>query len=95
MPKSWKAKVTAIEKAKDLSKLCIKEMIGSLITHELQIMDVLEDNDRKKKLIAFKLIISLGSKDSDQNSNKEEDGDLVLISKKFKKILSGRKKKSF
>ena len=35
LPKEWKAKVMVIQKAKDLIKLSLEELIGSLTTHEL------------------------------------------------------------
>ena len=34
LPKTWKAKVTTIQEAKDLTKLPQHEPIGSLMTHE-------------------------------------------------------------
>jgi len=35
LPKTWEAKVTTIREAKDLTKLLLKELISSLITHEI------------------------------------------------------------
>ena len=35
LPKSWEAKVTAIQEAKDLNTLPIEELLGSLMTYEL------------------------------------------------------------
>ena len=37
LPRTWKAKVTAIQEAKDLSKLPLEELIGSLMTYEITI----------------------------------------------------------
>ena len=34
---SWEAKVTAIWEAKDLTKHLLKELIGSIMTHEVTI----------------------------------------------------------
>ena len=39
LPNEWEAKVTAIQEAKDLTKLGIEKLLGSLITHELSMMD--------------------------------------------------------
>ena len=39
LPKSWEAKVTAIQEAKDLLKLPLKELIGSLMTREIMMRD--------------------------------------------------------
>ena len=33
LPRSWKAKVTAIQEAKDLKKLSLDELIGNLQTY--------------------------------------------------------------
>jgi len=33
--KIWKANVTTIEEAKNLTKLSLEELIGSLMTHEI------------------------------------------------------------
>ena len=44
LPRSWKAKVTAIQKAKDLTCLKLEELLGSFMTHELTL-----NQQRKKK----------------------------------------------
>lgn len=88
--------MTIIEKAKDLSKLSMKELIGFLTTHDIKVKDFLDDDDaKKKKLIALKDSTSHESERSDQNSDEDDNSDFILITKKFKKILSRRKKKSF
>ena len=35
LPRTWEAKVTAIQEAKDLNTLPLEELLGSLMTHEL------------------------------------------------------------
>ena len=35
LPRTWEVKVKAIQEAKDLNKLLLEELIGSLMTHEL------------------------------------------------------------
>ncbi|KAI5323313.1 hypothetical protein L3X38_032385 [Prunus dulcis] len=35
LPKKWEPKVTVITEAKDLSKLSLDELLGSLMTHEI------------------------------------------------------------
>ncbi|KAL7184380.1 hypothetical protein ACSBR2_026516 [Camellia fascicularis] len=39
LPKSWEAKVIAIQEAKDLSKLSMDELLGSLMAHELTMIN--------------------------------------------------------
>ena len=51
LPKSFRAKVTAIEESKDLDEIKVQELIGSLQTYELSL-----PNQRKSKSLAFKTI---------------------------------------
>ena len=46
----------AIQKARDLSKHQLEELMGSLMTYEIMMRDhdKDEDDDKKKKIIAFK-----------------------------------------
>ena len=39
LPYEWEAKVIAIQEAKDLTKLGIEELLGSLMAYELSMMD--------------------------------------------------------
>ncbi|CAL1383598.1 unnamed protein product [Linum trigynum] len=55
LPKEWTPKVIAIEGSKDLTKLSLDELIGSLVTHEEKLRrEELEEPKREKKGIAFK-----------------------------------------
>ena len=51
LPKSFRAKVTAIEENKDLDEIKVQELIGSLQTYELSL-----PNQRKSKSLALKTI---------------------------------------
>ena len=48
LSRTWEAKVTAIQEAKDLSKLPLEELIGSLMTHEITMQENLETSSRKE-----------------------------------------------
>ena len=37
LPKSWEAKVTAIEESKDPNIFLMDELVGSLLTHEMKL----------------------------------------------------------
>lgn len=39
LPKVWRPKVTTIQKAKDLARLQLDKLLGSLKVHEQEIMD--------------------------------------------------------
>ena len=51
MPKSFHAKVIAIEESKDLDDIKVKELIGSLQTYELSL-----PSQRKSKSLTLKTI---------------------------------------
>src|SRR5262249_20058406 len=96
LPYSWSPKVTAIEEAKDLDKLTLDELMGSLITHE--IMRKEKDEPKKKKELA--LVTNSSPYTSDSDKTEEDDNEIALLSRQFKKFLSrkrqgGRFKKFF
>ena len=76
LPKQWEAKVTAIQEAKDLSKLPLDELIGSLMTHEITMNQNLEDvvKTEKEKNLAF----------SSSTSYDDVEKDIAFLAKKFK-----------
>ncbi|RVW97887.1 hypothetical protein CK203_021215 [Vitis vinifera] len=55
LPSKWHTKVTAIQEAKVLTKLPMEELIGSLMTYEINLTKKLQEGeDKKKKNIALK-----------------------------------------
>ena len=89
LPKHWDAKVTAIEEAKDLTKVSLDELLGSLMTHEIMLKGREEEAKPKR---------SLALKSSHQESEEEEeesgdDKEMALLTKRFKRFM--RKEKSF
>ncbi|KAL5562884.1 hypothetical protein UlMin_032631 [Ulmus minor] len=79
LPKKWEAKVTAIQEAKDLSKLPLDELIGSLMTHEITMNQNLEDGvkSEKEKNLAF----------SSSTSYDDGETDIALLAKWFNFFL--------
>ncbi|KAL5576060.1 hypothetical protein UlMin_017759 [Ulmus minor] len=79
LPKQWEAKVTAIQEAKDLSKLPLDELIGSLMTHEITMNQNLEDGvkSKKEKNVAF----------SSSTSYDDGEKEVALLAKRFKFFL--------
>ncbi|RVX08353.1 hypothetical protein CK203_017815 [Vitis vinifera] len=55
LPSKWHIKVTAIQEEKDLTKLPMEELIGSLMTYEINLAKKLQEGeDKKKKSITLK-----------------------------------------
>ena len=55
LPSKWHTKVTTIQEAKYLTKLPMEELIGSLMTYEINLAKKLQEGeDKKKKSIALK-----------------------------------------
>ena len=88
LPKTWEAKVTAIQEAKDLTKLPLEELIGSLMTHEIIMKEHLEDESKKKKSIALKTI-SLEVDPEDEDDLDEDD--IAYFSRKYKNFIKRKK----
>ncbi|KAK2436266.1 bromodomain-containing protein [Trifolium repens] len=101
----WRPKVTAIQEAKDLDTLGLEEMIGSLMSHEIE----LSSDEPQKKLKSVALpSISVSSKALkakvveseaeesfiDDQEDGSDDDVFALLSKKFQK-LSTRRGKNF
>ena len=105
LPESFRAKVTAIGKSKDLDDIKVQKLIGSLQTYELSL-----PNQRKSKSLALKTI----NERVDVHDSSEDDAvkkDVAYLAKNFRKFLkfknsgrfgdkgkfqsSGRKKREF
>ena len=90
LPSAWDAKSTAIQEAKDLDTLPLEQLVGSLMTYEMNIKQKNTENEKKKKVIALKTTTSK-EESSGSSSEEEEDDDVALVSRKFRKFM--RKKK--
>ena len=49
LPSKWHTKVTAIQEAKNLTKLPMEELIGSLMTYEINLAKKQQEGENKKK----------------------------------------------
>ena len=49
LPSKWHTKVTTIQEAKDLTKLPMEELIGSLMTYEINLTKKLQEDEDKRK----------------------------------------------
>ena len=78
----WKIKVIAIEEAKNLTTTPLDEIVGSLLTHEMNEARRNEGTIKKDKSIALQA----------QESSSDDDEDVALLSRKIARMLRGRRK---
>ena len=78
---SFHAKVTAIEESKDLDKIKVHELIGSLQTYELSL-----PSQRKSKSFAFKMI-NERIEAQDSLDEDEVEKEVAYLAKNFHKFL--------
>ncbi|CAL1383653.1 unnamed protein product [Linum trigynum] len=83
LPKEWLPKRNAIEEAKNLSTLPINELIGSLLNHEHVLKQVGQEDEKRKKNLAFKSRVI----DYDSDNESDFDKEFALVSKKFHRML--------
>ncbi|KAL6325967.1 hypothetical protein AAG906_038459 [Vitis piasezkii] len=69
LPKKWETKVTAIQEAKDLTKLSLEELIGSLMTYEIELYNH-QRVEESEKSIAF---MAITNDDEEEESESESD----------------------
>src|ERR1044072_6447511 len=51
LPKKWRPMVTALKMAKDLNKISLKELISSLRSHEIELLE--DEPQRRNKSVAL------------------------------------------
>ena len=78
----WKIKVIAIEEDKNLTMTPLDEIVGSLLTHEMNDVRRNEGTMKKDKSIALQA----------QESSSNDDEDITLLSRKIARMLKGRRK---
>ncbi|GAU43812.1 hypothetical protein TSUD_248010 [Trifolium subterraneum] len=99
LPKTWRPIVTAITVAKDLTKVSLEDLIGSLKAHEY----VLQEDKPKRKMIALETQYGeCSQKDEtlceDEESLQEDDEkELAFLSRRIQRLMTRRNqlKKNF
>ena len=79
----WQPLVTAISQPKNLKELKMKELIGTLLTHELILNKTNKDPKGKKTLV-------LKANEETESSEEEEEDETTVLSKAFAKIMRKR-----
>ncbi|KAI4379930.1 hypothetical protein MLD38_006166 [Melastoma candidum] len=87
LPKSWEAKKTAIEEAKDLSTLQLDQLMSSLMSYE---MERTSQSDVKRASVAFKASEE-PIEDSDNEAEIDLDDELAMIAKRLLRFASKRR----
>ena len=91
LPSKWHTKVTAIQEAKVLTKLPMEELIGLLMTYEINLTKKLQEGeDKKKKSITLKATTK-EEEDFEEEKPSDEDDDLTLITRKLNKYMRGER----
>ena len=93
LSKAYQNKVVAIQEVRDLSKLLLEELIGSVMTHEIIMRnhDKDEQEDKKKKTIAIKSSTQDKKEEEEELSDSELD-DIALLNRRYKKYLKFKKR---
>ena len=81
LPENFHAKVTAIEKSKDLNDIKVQELIGSLQTYKLSL-----PNQRKSQSLALKTVNERVDVHDSSNDDATET-DVAYLTKNFRKFL--------
>ena len=89
----WHTKAIVIEELRNLSSTTVDELIGSLMTYELNLKRS-KESEKKKKTLALKASPSYKepSMNGESSSSKEDSSEFAMFTKKFKKFLKGEGK---
>jgi len=89
LPRTWEAKVTAIQEAKDLKTLSLDELMANLQTYELRRNSQQQEETKKDRGITPKIM--------EEDSSELDEEDMAMITCKlkkfFKKTREGTRKK--
>ena len=84
LPKSWRSTVVAIREAKDLNKISLDEICGSLLTYEQEVNQI-DEEEKKKELVEKKKGIALKT-----SSRSEDHAEMAMLARRYKKLVFQR-----
>ncbi|GKV11384.1 hypothetical protein SLEP1_g22647 [Rubroshorea leprosula] len=89
--KNWEAKKTTIEESKDLNTLKLEDLIGKLMTYEIEVQvdGGVEVVEKKKKNVAFKASNQKEETEDDASNDESSNDEYItkLISKEVKRFM--------
>ncbi|GAU50223.1 hypothetical protein TSUD_409020 [Trifolium subterraneum] len=99
LPKTWRPIVTAITVAKDLTKVSLEDLIGSLKAHE----SVLQEDKPKKKMIALETQSGECSQkdetlcENEESLQEDDEEEIAFLSRRIQRLMTRRNqlKKNF
>ena len=89
LPKRFHAKITMIEESKDIDKIPLTELVGSLQTYELGLTRIGKSSKGKSMALKAK------SSDTDKSSNDEDSKMKSYITRQFKNFMKNANAKGF
>ncbi|XP_057968778.1 uncharacterized protein LOC131158146 [Malania oleifera] len=88
---SWHAKSTAIEEAKDLSKVTLDEQIGSLMTYEIKKKNAAAEAEVPKKATGIALKAGKQKELVEEEENDDDDDKVALLTRRFRNFLMNKR----
>ena len=86
--KVWEAKMASIKEANDLSILPTDELLGKLLTHEIKMNQVVDEEMAKNdKSIAFK-----ATRDTNDSDSSENNDQYAIILRKVKDLIMKKRR---
>ena len=89
LPERFNAKITAIEKSKDIDKIPLIELVGNLQTYELGLTRIKKVSKGKTRALKAK------SNETNESSNDEDSKMKSYIIRQFKKFMKNANAKRF
>ena len=89
LPERFHAKITVIEKSKDIDKILLTELVSNLQTYELGLSRIRKLSKSKSMALKAK------SSDTDESSNNEDSKMKSYITRQFKKFIKNANVKGF
>ena len=89
LPERFHVKITTIEESKDVDKIPLTELVGSLQTYKLGLTRIGKSSKSKSMVLKAK------SSDTDESSDDEDSKMKFYITRQFKKFMKNANVKGF